>query len=351
MGILWLKVSDEVEIPACLTAEEQRSLSSVFDSLAPSSPWSKALLSLGMSMPPGDATVLRFVEGAPYFNGTTLALVSSHGTVYPVEEKGAVVYRTRLGVFGLLRVLASQWKLERFLSRDDVIREPLEESIALGLAIQALMLRLPSKGEAELASWLANPAACPPASRTTVVKILTLQSKRNSLSPHWNALFKTAGDVRKLKTELQLPSFFWDEPPLQAVSIPAPTANESAAPGATQSWKGIPVCGGQIEGFLTWVESDNSLEMTNREGVSVLAFPRARPETTELFSSASGLLFAEGGALSHACSIARERGIPCVSGLGKTFTAAIRSWKASGISVWVTLDGGTGEVSCTPKIK
>jgi phosphohistidine swiveling domain-containing protein len=340
MNILWLKVSDEVEIPGRLSESEQGKLAAAFDPANPDSSWSRALRALGMSQP-GFTHIIRFVNNTPYFNGTALALASSHGTVYPVEENGAITYRTRLGLLGLLRVLFAQWKLEKFLARPaGASDEPLEESIALGLAIQALMMRLPSKGEAELAAWLASPNNCPPASRSTVEKILGMQRRRNLLSRHWSSLFEPGS---KTDADPSLPKYFWDEPP--AFSAPLPEAHMPSS-SSGQSWKGIPVCPGLVEGELVWVEADNTFPADKKDGLFVLAFGRARPETTEVFSRASALLFSEGGALSHACSVAREQGVPCVSGLGRTFTTAVHGWKNAGLPIYVSLNGATGEVSC-----
>lgn len=341
METLWLKVSDEVEIPGRLSEDEQARLAAVFEPSNDSSPWSRALQHLGMSQP-GFPAIIRFIDGTPYFNGTALALASSHGTVYPIDLKGVVTYRTRLGLLGLFRVLFAQWKLEKFLSYSGPSGDPLEESIALGLAIQALMMRLPSKGEAELALWLASPNDCPPASRSTVKKILSLQSRRNALSKHWNALFEPG---QKNAANPSLPGHFWNEPP-PIETLPVVEAPSAASSG--QSWKGIPVCPGFVEGELYWVEADNVLSLADDSGPVILCFARARPETTESFSKASALVFAEGGALSHACSVAREQGIPTVSGLGRGFAGAILAWKKAGIRVHVSLNGGTGEVSCTP---
>jgi len=108
------------------------------------------------------------------------------------------------------------------------------------------------------------------------------------------------------------------------------------------------VCPGIVEGELQWVDANGFLNLSEDGAPSILCFARARPETTEHFSNASALIFAEGGALSHACSIARERGIPTVSGLGRTFAGAIQAWRKAGVRVHVRLNGGTGEVSCSP---
>jgi phosphoenolpyruvate synthase/pyruvate phosphate dikinase len=75
----------------------------------------------------------------------------------------------------------------------------------------------------------------------------------------------------------------------------------------------------------------------------VLLFAQARPETVELFPFASGLVFAEGGALSHACTVAREMNIPAVTAVGIGFLKQVEA-AGEGV-VRVTIDGGTGRVA------
>ncbi len=56
---------------------------------------------------------------------------------------------------------------------------------------------------------------------------------------------------------------------------------------------------------------------------SVLIFTSARPDSILFFGQASAVLFLKGGLLSHACSIAREQMLPCVTGLGPRFVQAL----------------------------
>lgn len=332
---LWLKVSDEVGIPAKLSSAEEHALAALFDAENPSSAWSCALARLGFTMPWNAGPVLRFVSGVPYFNGTLLSAVSSQGTVEPrPADDGGVIYASRLGLFGLLRMLIAHWKLELFLKSDTRIADPLEESIVLGLAIQALVQRLPAKGELETAAWLADPTRAPAPLRSTLSKILSLQRRRNALSPAWHALFRGPAGVLSSCT---LPTHFWNEPPATLVRT------QDAGAKLGKPIKGIPICPGQTEGLLFLVE-DLAAAMPEVAGGLVLLFPKARPETTELFSKASAVLFGEGGALSHACSVARESGVITVSGLGRDFVQAARAWAAEGKKIRVSVDGNHGEI-------
>lgn len=338
--ILWVKVSDEVGIPSVLSPEEETKLASIFNGADPASAWRRALASVGMNMAPAEAPVLRFVAGVPYFNGSLLAWVSSHGTVWPKPATdGGVAYESSLGVLGLFRVLYGQWKVEFFLKAPSGSLAPIEESIALGLAIQSLMQRFPSKSDHDTASWLASPASAPAALRGTLEKVLTLQKRRNSLSKEWAALFR---GVSPSSVSQESPAHFWNEP---ATAPVAPVAFSAFAGGKR---KGIPICPGQTEAELFLVEHEKNTQLP--PGVPfVLLFPKARPETTELFSSGVAVLFGEGGALSHACSVARESGVICVSGLGKEVVIAARQWQAAGKKVRATVDGSSGEVLFSPE--
>ena len=337
---LWVKVSDEVGLPAELSADEQARLASVFDSASPTSAWSRALARLGLPMPEPAPPVVRFVGGVPYFNGSLLAWVSSQGTVEPHEgEGGEVLYRSRLGLFGIFRVMRAQWRLEMFLKAIEEIEDPLEESIALGIAIQALVQRLPARSETETAAWLAAPAAAPAPLRPTLSKLLALQKRRNELSRAWAKLFPASAFPA---TGQDLPPHFWNEPPALSQK---PEAAGTGDPLLGKELHGIPIGAGQVEGRLLLV--DDHAAPIQGDGPFVLLFPKARPETTELFGRGAAVLFAEGGALSHACSVAREQGIVCVSGLGRGLVQAARLWQQQRKKILVRVDGGSGQVLCS----
>ncbi len=334
--ILWLKVSDEVGLPTRLSKEEEARLLSIFDPENSSSPWSKALARLGIDMPRKAPGVLRFVNGVPYFNGSLLAELSSQGTVAPVRHSdGGLSYTSHLGFFGLFRLLRAQSRLEFFFRSPKGCMDPLEESIALGLAIQALMQRLGSRSEAETARWLASPSSAPSSQRRTLQRVLSLQKRRNELSAAWRALFPSR--IEDSNTE---PPFFWNEPPDRRLEPEKPQED------CLGRWiKGIPIVPGKVEGTLLLVDK-NTTPPFNGETSPILLFPKARPESIEFFPHAAAVIYAEGGALSHACSIAREQGIICVSGLGRGLVSAAQRWKEKGLKIRVEIDGEKGEIIC-----
>jgi phosphohistidine swiveling domain-containing protein len=344
LDLLWLKVADEVGIPSVLSSEEETSLALIFDAENSGSAWSLAIARLGFRQPWHLGPVLRFVGGVPFFNGSLLAAITSQGTIVPRRgENDRVIYESKLGLFGIFRMMHAHWRLEVFLRSEEPIADPIEESIALGLAIQSLSQRLPAKGELDTAAWLADPTSAPAPLRPTIEKILRLQRRRNSLSPAWKTLFPDLKPRPADGQESSLPAHFWNEP--AALKAQENPQTESFL-GRTA--KGIPISSGKASGRLILVEGYPAI-LPAIEGPLVLLFPKARPETTELFPQAIAVVYGEGGALSHACSIAREQGMVCVSGLGKNLVKEAHAWLNAGKIVYAEVDGTTGELLCLEK--
>ena len=74
----------------------------------------------------------------------------------------------------------------------------------------------------------------------------------------------------------------------------------------------------------------------------VLVFPTARPDTVNYFELASAVVFGAGGALCHACTIAREQNLTCVTALGGAFIKAMEEAKQR--DLWLNVNGASGEV-------
>lgn len=344
LDLLWLKVADEVGIPSVLSPDEATSLALIFDAENSGSAWSLAIERLGFSQPWHLGPVLRFVGGVPFFNGSLLAAITSQGTITPRRGKNdGIIYESKLGLFGIFRMMRAHWRLEVFLRSKEPIADPIEESIALGLAIQSLSQRLPAKGELDTAAWLADPALAPVPLRPTIEKILRLQRRRNSLSAAWKALFPAKISRPPPTLESSLPAHFWNEP---AAAKPQETSPAESFLGRRA--KGIPICPGKASGRLVLVEGYPAA-LPAIDGPLVLLFPKARPETTELFHQAIAVIYGEGGALSHACSVAREQGVICVSALGRDLVKEARAWQSAGKIVYAEVDGASGGLLCLDK--
>ena len=339
MTVLWLKFSDEASLPFPLTETERAKLDEIYNATDEGSVWNRACALLGM--PTGGGTLLRWHDGVPYINWGLMTGIISCGSVEVIlQADGGYGYAARGTLLRLPALMRSQWRAAQYVERRLAVPLPaaqdekLLESTALGLALQAIMLRLPRHTPADLAGWLAAPDSAPAKLRHTIQQMQGIQKRRTQLSPAWFELFP-----KREGAEPPGPAFFWDDPP---ASVPAQAATRGDS--AQSEWQGLPVCAGRVTGRAVLVRRLKDFSPPPVADFPVLVFPRAKPETTEIFSHASALLFAEGGALSHACTIAREQGIPCITGLGAGFFEQLEDLSAAN-TLFLTLDGACGTVS------
>jgi phosphohistidine swiveling domain-containing protein len=344
MPALWLKFPDEALFSAAFSGAAKRRLEGIFSAADETAPWRQALARIGFPAPPPHTRLIAWRGDAPYFNWSCMARTVSGGAAYAARaEDGAYRLRLRPGLRALGGLLASQWKTARFLRDLESGPEDLAQSIALGLALQALLLRLGADG-AHLAAWLADPARAPARHRKTLRQVQAVQMRRTALSHLWHGLFPAAAPGRESAQE-SLPPFFWDDAPPAAAPRAAPHRPEGGP------WRGMSVCAGRVCGLAVAARplpAPEALAALRREynAPLILVFPQARPETTELFAAADAVLFAAGGVLSHACTVARERNLPAITGLGPAFYAAIESDRR----LWLEIDGGRGTVSILPSM-
>lgn len=344
MDILWLRFSEEASLPPVFTEEEQRRFEQIYDPSDPASVWSSACVKLGLPKTRGH--LLSWYKGVPYINWGEAVEAVSCGWLYVTRTKeGGYTYTPRTNIFTLFRLFASQWKIERYI--DTTCRKPLPEDIAdqlvestaLGLALQAVTQRLPAHTPQDFAGWMAAPDKAPFSVRKTMLQIREIQSRRTKLSPAWQRLFPNRSGRAP-----ETPAFFWNEPPAEEVK-PAP----AAAPTDATEWKGLVVVAGQVTGRAVLVAHQDEFKKPDMGDLPILVFPRARPDTVELFPHAAGLLFAEGGTLAHACNVAREQGIPCVTGLGPEFFATLQERAGKQENLWLVMDGAAGSVKIMQK--
>jgi pyruvate,water dikinase len=327
MPTLWLKFPDDMPFPAQPSPEQKQRLEDIFSTTEENSPWNQALRLLRLA--PVAGRLIYWHLDAPYFNWSAMAKVISGGAISTVKtEHGAFAFHVSYAPRHLFALLASQWKIARFERRPPT-EDKIAESLALGLVLQSLLLRL-GRDEKYLATWLAGSADIPPKYLATVKQIQAVQLQRTALSPAWQEIFPH----RYGEAPQNLPAYFWDIPPFMA----AP--EKTAPPAETGVWKGQSVCAGQVTGLAVVAtdKTDFAALKAQHKAPLILVFSRARPETTELFGHAAALVFAEGGILSHACTVARERNIPAVTGLGDDFFKQIQSINIS----WLAVDGGSG---------
>lgn len=340
--VLWLRFSDEASLPYPLTEEERRKLDSIYDSSDEGSVWNRAAARLGF--PVGGGQLLRWHGDVPYINWSLMTSIVSCGAMQAIETPGGYSFAERSTLIRVPALLRSQWRVAQYI--EATLGAPLPftldgkivESTALGLALETIMLRLPKHTPQDLAGWLAAPDKAPPRVRRTVLQMQAIQKRRTLLSPAWFELFP-----KREGGELSGPAYFWNEPPAEEKAPPAPAAR---AADSGNAWQGLPVCAGQVTGRVFIVQKMKGFQTPDMSDFPVLVFPRARPETTDLFPFAAALLFAEGGALSHACTVAREQGIPCITGLGPDFFERVQGLAANG-RLWLTIDGAAGTAQIT----
>ncbi len=340
MPTLWLRFDEASTLPPVLDAAAKRKLEAVFDAAAPQSLWNRALAALGLPPVP-DVPMLRWAYDAPYINWTALVQMVSGGTLRTApREEGGFTYKENYRPSALWRLFRSQWRISRYV-RDHT--EPglelpndnetkLVESLALGCCVLALTMRIPSKESRQLHEGLADTAKASPAFRMVYDQIKAVQARRNLLSPAWAVLFQH--NTLRLQPS-GLPTFFWDEPPKLAVNPPEPTSQDVVV----TEWRGIPVAGQAVTGkaILVRDEADIARLKASSERL-VLICPLARPETVELFPYAAAVLYGDGGALCHACSIAREQNLTCITGLGQDFIRAMQARLADNEELILTVD-------------
>jgi phosphohistidine swiveling domain-containing protein len=316
---VWLKFPTEMALPAVLSVAQKAQFELLFDGNNPLSAWSLAAASLGFHPPSPVMPFLRWEENTPFINWAAVVAMISCGWVelVPLAPDG-FTYQTRYRFSRLPRLINSQWKMSLYLQQENKMplstQEKLQESIKLGIILQAMMLRLPPHTPSQLAQWLQNMATAPPNICKTLTGIADLQKRRNALSAAWQEVFP---DVEE--------------------TLPMQTAGKIAG----HEWQGVQVTGtGFISGRAVF-KKDLPVETTDP---LILIFPRARPETTEYFGQATAVLYGDGGVLCHACTIAREQTMPCVTALGQDFIQDMQNLVEQNKTVWLSVDLGRGIV-------
>jgi phosphohistidine swiveling domain-containing protein len=345
MAALWMKFPDEVLFANHFKEEEKAALEAVFSVDNEDSAWRQALDILHLQNPEGTENMLYWFEGAPYFNWSAYAQIVSGGMMQPVKDEEAgykVVSRSGVKLFWAL--LKTQWHISRFLAQKHEGLEPLVESLALGIALQASIMRL-SDGQEHMAQWLSNIDKAPKQHHAVLKQIQSIQVRRTEISECWHEVFSPSQEeIQRLD---EMPEFFWDD------DVPQLSKPKECVSAATQKseWQGRSVFAGSMTGLAAAVRPNVSPEelkalKAEYNAPLILVFKNARPETVELFSYADAVIFGTGGVLCHACTIAREMQMPSVTALGTDIFDQIRNEQDK---VWLHVDGQSGHVSMIEK--
>lgn len=344
VNTLWLVFPEDSLSRRAFGPEARARFAQVFSVADEKAPWMRALRLVGLAPPLPDTRMTAWRGGVPYMNGSALARVLSGGTAeaVPCPQNGFRFF-TPHPLRSLPRVMALQWRVTRFVQ--DRLRglaapddDPLVESLALGLAVQVLLMRLSRPLAENMPLYLVAPDRAPRMHRQTFRWLQALQLRRTALSGAWREMF---ADAPLLPDTAPRPGFFWGAEDPQDTEMPAQaTAPEAASPSAAaEVYRGHPVSGARAEGICAVVArlEDQPPPRTDRP---VYVFRHARPETVSYFPQAGGVVFAHGGVLSHACVVAREMGVPCVTGVGDAFYEHVRN--AGDLRLGV--DGSSGEI-------
>jgi phosphohistidine swiveling domain-containing protein len=332
MATLWLKFPDELLATASFSAEEQKKFSSIF-SPDENSPWRDALKRLGLKNPANPQPLIKWHKNAPYFNWAQFAQIISCGAMEPVKSSnGQYAFAARYSMVSFWNLVRAQWTITRYLQIPH--EDSIAESLALGIAMQFLILRLGSKSKF-LAQWLAAPPSAPPSFRKIVTEIQSIQLRRTKMSYVWLELFP--GLQRKEDGEA-LPEFFWDDE--------IPRAVKAEVSEATGEWKAMPVCAGKITGIAVIMNSKPDAESLRNlksqyNAPLILVFRNGHPKTVEYFPLANALVFLQGGILSHACTVAREMNIPAVTAPAESFGEFLNTKEDK---IWLEIDGAVGRI-------
>lgn len=336
--ILWTAFPEDVLSAQAFDEAQQQALIRIFDLGEETSPFRRALALLDVPAPAAAGDMVMFYQNRPYINATVLTALVSGGAVRVVPDSAAGYrFKTSFSPFAYARLFRLQWKLSLYmqavLAQADIPSDDdaaLAESLALGLCLQGLMMRLGTRGREHLAVWLADPAAAPATQRTTVTQLQAVQARRTRLSPVWHRRFALRSGAA-----VEVPSWFWDHP--RAVAAETPPASPAAA---QMLFEGMPVCGGRVSGMAVVMAGDHPPRKKPADKC-VFVFRHARPQAVAAYAMADAVLFANGGLLSHACVVAREQGLPCITGLGNAFYERLQE---AGGRIWLAVDGAHATV-------
>ena len=330
---LWMKFADDTNLPSRLNAAEQAQLTHIFDASNPKSHWNRALHNLrlrGANVP-----MVKWIDTTPYINWSAMVDTVTCGWTALVQGPDGQGFRYAMkgNILHFFRFLKGQWKLSQYFMRHLPLNIPdddddkIIESLALGLCYLMLTMRLPAHDEIMMANWLRDIDKTPPPLRRTLQQMMGIQKRRTILSAGWKKYFPT----RPVQEVSDRVGYFWND---------APALPEISMPDHGTEWRGLPVSGGAVTARAIVMTRDAVIP--DNEPV-ILIFKHARPDTVEYFPAAAGIIYAVGGVMSHACTVAREMNINCITGVGPEFFDRLRDLSAH-TPVYLMMDAGTGHI-------
>lgn len=117
--------------------------------------------------------------------------------------------------------------------------------------------------------------------------------------------------------------------------------NKSITNSDEEVFVGSPASAGEVVGKSAYYRNLKDIKKWNDGDILISMF--TDPDWLDIMSKSSGLVTAVGGMLCHSAIIARELGIPCVTGIGRKALKALQNEKE------IYVNGTTGEV-CSKRI-
>lgn len=339
--ILWMKFPDEGLLSVAFGSEERARFERLFECAVPDSAWQSALIQLHFPTTRPTTQMIRWHQNCPYFNWTCMIETCAQGAATLKRQSDSrFLCQATPTLSGIWALIKAQWRISKFLQKSDQSADPIAQSLALGIALQFFVLQLGS-AVPQMGAWLAGSLPVPQRYRRTIQTIQNLQLRRTSLSEAWHKILPASATPQDFSA---LPDFFWDDVP-PAETSPAPVLSPPLS--EQNGWKGLSVCAGAVTGLAVIATSARDIPKLEALKAAtnaplILVFRNARPETTEIFHLASAVLFAEGGILSHAATIAREMNLPAITGLGPAFFAII---KENDAALWLNVDATKASIT------
>lgn len=344
--ILWFKFAEDTTLPAHPPPEQQSTLEDIFDPQNPQSQWCVALGLLNLQYAAPKNGLIKWHDGIPYMNWNYMTDIVTGGSVQLVrEDDGGYTMKARHTLSSLLGLVKTHWKISKYLndrlatdaSFPETTDAQIAESLALGICLSALRQRLPAMSEEELANNLRAPEKLGSQHQKTIAQINRIQERRTALSDSWRTYFP---EDRGAHDNQNAPAYFWNT----AEYSPAP--DTQADTKNKTEWKGIGVSGRVVTGRAIILHSIKDMPQITKEDRPVIAiFPYARPETIEAFPQIDAVLYSTGGVLAHACVIAREQNMTCVTALGPDFIDYMVTRTSTDEKIWLNVDPQSGTIN------
>jgi phosphohistidine swiveling domain-containing protein len=346
--ILWLRFAEDTTLPSQISSAQQKTLEDIFDPQNSKSHWCAALNLLKLKITPPKGRLIKWHDEIPYMNWNCMTDIVTGSSVQLIREAhNTYTMKPRYTPFSVLGLVKTHWKISKYLNDilaadaplPETADERIAESLALGICLSALRQRLPAMSEEELAKNLRTPANLSTQQKATIQQIKHIQQRRTELSDSWHTYFPEHGDAHNNQNA---PAYFWNTPEHVPTSAPDSSSNAQAK----REWKGIGVSGRVATGRAVIIHSIKEIpERTKEDGPIIAIFPYARPETITAFPEIEAVLYGAGGVLAHACVIAREQNISCVTAIGPDFIDDMIARADNDEKIWLNVDPQSGIIN------